>query len=140
MAGVSATSSVQFLVLGFCTGLCSGFGVPVARSFGANQFGRMKRYFHGALLTAVIAVILTTGCVLLLSWILKMLSVTEDICSQHSYLHNDYFPWTAIYTFVQLPVKRILRAVGDSRTPFLFLAFSACLNVVLDLICIIVFK
>ena len=41
LAGVGATSSVQFLVLGFCTGLCSGFGVPVARDFGANQFGRI---------------------------------------------------------------------------------------------------
>ena len=80
LAGVGATSSVQVLVLGFCTGLCSGFGVPVARDFGANQFGRMRKdIFHGALLTAVIAVILTTGCVLLCPWILKMLSVTEDI-------------------------------------------------------------
>ena len=78
LAGVGATSSVQFLVLGFCTGLCSGFGVPVARDFGANQFGRMRKdIFHGALLTAVIAVILTTGCVLLCPWILKMLSVTR---------------------------------------------------------------
>ena len=48
LAGVGATSSVQFLVLGFCTGLCSGFGVPVARDFGANQFGRMRKdIFHG---------------------------------------------------------------------------------------------
>ena len=140
LAGVGATSSVQFLVLGFCTGLCSGFGVPVARDFGANQFGRMRKdIFHGALLTAVIAVILTTGCVLLCPWILKMLSVTEDIYGNARIYILIIFlglPFTLLYNFL----SSILRAVGDSRTPFLFLAFSACLNVVLDLICIIVFK
>ena len=138
LAGVGATSSVQFLVLGFCTGLCSGFGVPVARDFGANQFGRMRKdIFHGALLTAVIAVILTTGCVLLCPWILKMLSVTEDIYGNARIYILIIFlglPFTLLYNFL----SSILRAVGDSRTPFL--AFSACLNVVLDLICIIVFK
>ena len=140
LAGVGATSSVQFLVLGFCTGLCSGFGVPVARDFGANQFGRMRKdIFHGALLTAVIAVILTTGCELLCPWILKMLSVTEDIYGNARIYILIIFlglPFTLLYNFL----SSILRAVGDSRTPFLFLAFSACLNVVLDLICIIVFK
>ena len=140
LAGVGATSSVQFLVLGFCTGLCSGFGVPVARDFGANQFGRMRKdIFHGALLTAVIAVILTTGCVLLCPWILKMLSVTEDIYGNARIYILIIFlglPFTLLYNFL----SSILRAVGDSRTPFLFLAFSACLNVVLDLTCIIVFK
>ena len=140
LAGVGATSSVQFLVLGFCTGLCSGFGVPVARDFGANQFGRMRKdIFHGALLTAVIAVILTIGCVLLCPWILKMLSVTEDIYGNARIYILIIFlglPFTLLYNFL----SSILRAVGDSRTPFLFLAFSACLYVVLDLICIIVFK
>ena len=114
LAGVGATSSVQFLVLGFCTGLCSGFGVPVARDFGANQFGRMRKdIFHGALLTAVIAVILTTGCVLLCPWI-----------RQRSYLHIDYFPWIAIYTFVQLPVKHSACGWGQQNAVFVSGLFS----------------
>ena len=93
LAGVGATSSVQFLVLGFCTGLCSGFGVPVARDFGANQFGRMRKdIFHGVLCTSL------------------SMDSQDAVCNggylrQRSYLHIDYFPWTAIYTFVQLPVK-----------------------------------
>lgn len=124
LAGVGATSSVQFLVLGFCTGLCSGFGVPVARDFGANQFGRMRKdIFHGALLTAVIAVILTTGCVLLCPWILKMLSVTEDIYGNARIYILIIFlglPFTLLYNFL----SSILRAVGDSRTPFCFWPFQ----------------
>ena len=68
-----------------------------------------------------------------------MLSVTEDIYGNARIYILIIFlglPFTLLYNFL----SSILRAVGDSRTPFLFLAFSACLNVVLDLICIIVFK
>ena len=68
-----------------------------------------------------------------------MLSVTEDIYGNARIYILIIFlglPFTLLYNFL----SSILRAVGDSRTPFLFLAFSACLNVVLDLTCIIVFK
>ena len=100
LAGVGATSSVQFLVIGFCTGLCSGFGVPVARDFGGGQLRRMRRdIFHGAFLTAVIAAILTAGCVLLCPWILKMLSVTEDIYG-NAYIYINYLYWAAFYAAV----------------------------------------
>ena len=37
LAAVGATSSVQFLVLGFCIGICCGFGIPIAQSFGGNN-------------------------------------------------------------------------------------------------------
>ena len=68
LASVGASSSIQFLVLGFCMGSCTGFGVPVAKYFGAGKIDQMKNYvFNGALLTAGIAVILTTVCSVFLS-------------------------------------------------------------------------
>ena len=80
LASVGASSSVQFLVLGFCMGSCTGFGVPVAKYFGAERYERMRNYiFNGAILTGAIAVILTTACALLCSWILHILSVPKDI-------------------------------------------------------------
>ena len=42
LAGVGASSSVQFLVLGFCMGSCAGFGVPIAKYFGAGKIRQMK--------------------------------------------------------------------------------------------------
>ena len=66
LASVGASSSIQFLVLGFCMGSCTGFGVPVAKYFGAGKIRQMKNYvFNGALLTAGIAAILTTVCSIL---------------------------------------------------------------------------
>ena len=138
LASVGASTSVQFLVLGFCMGSCTGFGIPVAKYFGAGDLKHMKNIiFNGAVLTAVIAVILTVLCTLLCPWILQVLSVQSDIyANAYSYLMIIFLglPFTLLYNYL----SSILRAVGDSRTPFLFLAFSAVLNIFLDLFFILI--
>ena len=140
LASVGASSSVQFLVLGFCTGTCCGFGVPVAKNFGARDYKKMKDcIFHSAVLGAVIAAILTTACALLCPQILHILSTPEDIY-RNAYLYLLIIflgiPFTILYNLV----SGILRAVGDSKTPFVFLAISTVLNIFLDLFCIAVLK
>ena len=140
LASVGASSSVQFLVLGFCMGCCTGFGVPIAKYFGAEKTEKMKNYiFNGAVLTAVIAVIVTTICAVLCQQILHILSVPEDIFDgAYAYLLIIFLgiPFTLLYNYL----SGILRAVGDSRTPFIFLAFSAVLNIFLDMFCIVILK
>ena len=80
LASVGASSSVQFLVLGFCMGSCTGFSVPVAKYFGAGKLDKMRDYiFNGAALAVLIAAILTTLCSLLCAPILHLLSVPSDI-------------------------------------------------------------
>ena len=53
LAGVGASSSVIFLILGFCNGCCCGFGIPVAQRFGARDYADMRRYVANALRLAV---------------------------------------------------------------------------------------
>ena len=140
LASVGASSSVQFLVLGFCLGTCSGFGVPVAKSFGAKREAEMRSYiFHGGLLTIIFAIVLTSVCVLLCPQILHMLSTPEDIFENaYRYLLIIFcgIPFTLAYNYL----AGILRAVGDSRSPFVFLAISTVLNIGLDFFCILVLQ
>jgi len=140
LASVGASSSVQFLVLGFCIGICCGFGIPVAKSFGAGDYKKMRKFiFHAIFITGVFAVALTFACALLCPQILYLLSTPEDIYKgAYRYLLVLFLgiPFTLLYNLV----SGILRAVGDSRTPFMFLAFSTILNIVLDLFCILVLK
>lgn len=140
LASVGASSSVQFLVLGFCMGSCAGFGVPIAKYYGANDSDRMRNsIFNGAFLTIVIAVILTTACSLLCPQILHILSVPEDIYQNaYAYLIIIFLgmPFTLLYNYL----SSVLRSVGDSKTPFLFLAISVVLNIFLDAFCILVLK
>ena len=44
LAAVGASTSVIFLILGFCNGCCAGFGIPVAQKFGARDYATMRRY------------------------------------------------------------------------------------------------
>lgn len=137
LASVGASTSVQFLVLGFCQGICQGFGIPVAQKFGAGNESEMRRYvFNGAIWVLIFAIIVTTITALLCPSILHMLQVNEEIYDNaYAYLIVIFLgiPFTLLYNFL----ASILRAIGDSRTPFYFLAFSAVLNIGLDFFCIL---
>lgn len=139
LAAVGASSSVQFLVLGFCIGICCGFGVPIAQRFGGKDFRSMRAYiWHSIFITIAAAVLLTTICALLCSAILHILTTPANIYKDaYIYLLIIFLgiPCTLLYNLL----SSILRAVGDSKTPFLFLVFSTILNIILDLVCIVVF-
>ncbi len=139
LAAVGATSSVQFLILGFCMGVCMGFGIPISQRFGGRDYSSMRKMiFHGWILIGIIAAVFTLACSLLTGNILKLLAVKEDIFSMtYNYLLIIFLgiPCTMLYNYV----ANVLRAVGDSRTPFLFLVLSAGLNIGLDLLFIQVF-
>ena len=138
LAGVGASSSVQFLVLGFCIGVCCGFGIPIAKSFGAKDYDKMRSdIFHGMVLSGIFAVVLTVLCALLCPQILHLLSTPEDIYNNaYQYLFIIFLgiPFNLLYNLM----AGIFRSVGDSRTPFMFLAFSTVLNIGMDLFFILV--
>jgi putative MATE family efflux protein len=140
LASVGASSSVQFLILGFCTGTCCGFAVPIAKNFGAKDYRKMRDcIFHAAVLAAAFAAIFTVACAILCPNILHILSTPEDIyANAYRYLLIIFLgiPFTILYNLV----SGILRAVGDSKTPFIFLGISTVLNIFLDLFCILVLR
>lgn len=138
LAAVGSSSSVQFFVLGFCMGTCIGFSIPVAQRFGAQDYDEMKKYvFGGAILSLIVAVVMTIVTGLLCGVILEALQVNSDIFDMaYQYLIVIFLgiPFTILYNYL----SGLLRAIGDSKTPFLFLALSAVLNIFLDFFCILV--
>lgn len=140
LASVGATSSVQFLVIGFLVGTTCGFGIPLAKTFGAQDEKRLRnQIFHALLLSCVIALVLTVLCTCFCPKILSLLSTPKDIYTgAYGYLIVLFLgiPFTLLYNLL----SAILRAVGDSKTPFLFLAFATVLNILLDLLYIKVFQ
>ena len=60
LAGVGATSSINFMIIGFCMGVCGGFAIPVAQQFGAQKYEQLRRYvYNGYLLSVVFSIVLT---------------------------------------------------------------------------------
>lgn len=138
LASVGASTSVIFLILGFCNGCCCGFGIPVAQKFGARDYATMRRYVTVALqLALVMSIVIAAVSGYYCRDILRMMR-TPDLVFDGAY---DYL----LVTFIGIPctffynlLASIIRALGDSKTPFWFLLLSTVLNVFLDLFCILV--
>lgn len=139
LAAVGASSSVIFLILGFCNGCTGGFGIPVAQRFGARDYSEVRRYVAASYrVCSVISVALAVVTSLLCSHILVWMRTPEGI------FHEAYL--YLLVTFIGIPftmtynlLASIIRALGDSRTPFFFLILASVLNIGLDLLFILVF-
>ena len=140
LAGVGATGSISFLVLGFGMGICSGFAIPVAQYFGARNESRMRHYAaNGLVLSGVIALLLTVVTVVFCRDILSMMD-TPAACFEEAYQYIVIVFAGIPFIFLYNLLSGYLRSLGDSRTPLLFLLLSSVLNVVLDLAFILLFK
>ncbi len=139
LAAIGSTGSVCFLVIGFATGLCTGLSIPVAQRYGAGDMKGMRRYIMNAVYIAVAAaalltLITTIGC----RPLLKLMQTPDSIIdSAHSYLFVIFAGLSA--TILYNLLAGFLRAMGDSRTPLLFLAVSSVLNILLDFVMILIF-
>lgn len=140
LAGVGSTGSINFLIVGFCMGLCGGFAIPVAQCFGAGDYERLRRYFANAIYaSAVLAVLITVTVSLLCARILHMMNTPADVYDYaYSYILVIFLgiPVTILYNLL----SSIIRALGDSRHPVLFLMASSVVNIGLDLVFILVFR
>jgi len=138
LAAVGASSSVVFLILGFCNGCCGGFGIPVAQKFGAHDYSTMRRCVSVSLqLAALMSVVLAVVTGILCDDILRLMRTPSNIFDEaYVYLLITFIgiPCTFFYNLL----SSIIRALGDSKTPFWFLLLAAVLNIVLDLFCILV--
>lgn len=138
LASVGASTSVVFLILGFCTGCCSGFSIPVAQKFGARDYVTMRRFISVSLkISGVMSVALAIITSLLCAYILRTMQTPENIFDgAYTYLLITFIGIPSIFFYNLL--SGVIRALGDSKTPFWFLLLSSVLNIILDLFCIIV--
>jgi len=138
LAAVGATGSVNFLVIGLCLGLCSGFSIPVAQAFGAKNEKEVRRcVWHAVILSAVLSVVFAAMATILCKPLLRLMNTPEEILdASASYIGIIFaaIPCCVLYNMA----GGILRALGDSRTPVAFLIFASLINIVLDLFLIIV--
>lgn len=137
LAAVGSVSSLNFLVIGFVGGTCSGFGIPLAKAMGAkNQQAFQKYFWNGVwicLVLSAIMVFLTNG---LLHTLLRLMNTPADIYdSSVSYIRVLFWgiPVTILYNYS----AGILRASGDSQRPTNHLLISSAVNIVLDYIFIV---
>ena len=137
LAAVGSTGSINFLVIGFCMGVCNGFAIPVSHKFGAGDYVGMRKYVANcAWLGLAFSVIMTVVTAILCRDILVWMKTPANIIDgAHNYIFIIFIgiPTVFLYNIV----AGVIRATGDSKTPVVFLVLSSIINIVLDLYFII---
>ena len=134
LAAEGTANPVMSIVILGISGICMGASVLMSEFFGAGEYGKLKRemsttVIFGCYFSLAVAVL----GVLLAKPLLAALNVPEELLDMAStYLRIIFLG--APFTYFYNAVSSALKSVGDSRTPLKFLAFSAVLNAVLDLI------
>ncbi|MFR1832045.1 MAG: MATE family efflux transporter [Lachnospiraceae bacterium] len=137
LAAVGSTGSVVFLVWGLVTGLTSGFSVILAQQFGAGDKKGLCRYEGASVwLCGVIGILMTVILMLGLNPILRLMNTPDEIFGETRAYLGVLFAGILI-TFAYNMLAGMLRALGDSKTPLLFLVIASILNIVLDIVFIL---
>lgn len=139
LAAVGATGSFSFLVIGFAMGMCSGLCIPVAQYFGAGDYKNLRAALMQAVyITAAVTLLLTAAMLFLTRPMLTLIQTPADIFEQsYSYI-SIIFIGIAPTMLYNLPAG-VLRSLGDSKTPLLYLVIASILNVVLDILFVVYF-
>nr|WP_302595525.1 MATE family efflux transporter [uncultured Cellulosilyticum sp.] len=140
LAAVGATSTLNNLIIGFLIGITNGFAIIVARRFGAKAYESMRKAIAGTLKLGIfIALILTIVSVGFLTPILHLLNMPEELMASGS-LYIRIILMGMMAAMLYNVCASILRAMGDTVTPLIFLIISTVSNVFLDYIFILGLK
>ena len=137
LAAVGSTGSLINLMVNVFIGLSVGGSVAVARAFGANDPAAVHRSVHTAMSLAIIAGV-TVGLIgfIFCRPLLKMMdNPVLDLATTYMKIYFLGMPFNMVYNFG----ASILRAVGDTKRPLIYLTIAGVVNVVLNLILVIVF-
>lgn len=140
LAAVGATGPLVNMVNGFFIGISSGATVILSQNYGAgNRQGVQDALHTGVTLSLVLGAIITVLGVGLGPWVMSLMNMPKNCMGDASVYLRIYFAG-AIGSMVYNMGAGILRAMGDSRRPMLFLMATCVLNVVLDVLFVAVLK
>lgn len=139
LAAVGSTGSINFMILGFCMGVCNGFAIPVAQKFGAKDEKQLRYYVANSIwLSIIFAVVMTIAVCALCRNILIWMDTPADIFdASYAYIIVIFMgiPVTYLYNLL----SGFMRSLGDSKSPLIFLVISSVLNILFDVVAIAVF-
>lgn len=137
LAAVGNMSALFLLVIGFAQGVTNGFSVIVAQNFGSGNLSELRKSIAASMkLSFVLSTVLTVLSIGILKDVLLLMQTAEEILSdslRYGYIILGGLTVTMAYNLC----SGVLRALGDSRTPFFAIIISSVLNVLLD--CLFIF-
>ena len=139
-SAVGSVGPIVNMLIGFFTGLSSGASVVISQYYGAKRFDKIDKAVRTAsLITLISGVLLSLLGILLVPAMLDLMNMPENVYEEaQTYLVIYFAGMTGLMIYNM--GAGILRAIGDSQKPFFFLACTAIVNILLDLLFAIKFK
>ncbi len=139
LAAVGSTGSLTFLFYTLCIGLATGAGILIAQRFGADDLLSVRRLIansaYALLALGVIISVVSTCCA---EPLLRLLDTPESVLPDAvGYMRISCMGTIAVAAYNW--INSVMRSLGDSKTPLVFLIIASLINVVLDLLFVVVF-
>ena len=139
LAAVGNSYEITLIYIAFAFGSNMGASVIVSQYFGAGKKKEMKTAITTTFIaTAVLAIVLTLLGILLTDILLETINTPPELMAM-SAEYLDIYIYGVVFLFFYNIATGIFTAMGDSRTPFLFLAFSSTANIGLDILFVTAF-
>ena len=139
LAAVGSTTVFIYFILCFIQGLTSGFSIILGQRFGRGDMEAVKRSVIASVYISIaVTVIITAVTCSMVPVIVRLMKIPAEISQDASVYLLIVLAGTGATVFYNL-ISNILRALGDSRIPLVYLIFSSILNVVLDIVFIVPF-
>ncbi|MBQ8201897.1 MAG: MATE family efflux transporter [Clostridia bacterium] len=140
MTAVSSAGWLDWTVLSIAIGLTQGFGIQIAQSFGAGDYTQMRKAAGQSLLLSLATIVVLEVASQLLLWpVLRLMDTPDEIIHLTCLYLRIIFGGMALVMGFNL-FSGFLRAVGDSTTPLIAMTTAACINIVLDILFVAVFR
>jgi putative MATE family efflux protein len=134
LAAIGSCGAIYELLVGFALGIGNGLSIVTARSFGSGDEQLLKKSVASSLIIGVISSIaITVIGSLLLYPLLRLLNTPESIIEE-AYSYISVIALFIIVMFLYNLCASLMRAIGNSVIPLVFLIISSCLNILLDLL------
>lgn len=140
LASVGATGSITYFFYTLCIGLATGIGILISQSFGAGNHENVKKYIaNSAYVLGVFGIVISIVSTILAPFLLKMLNTPPEIFDASvGYMRISCIGTAAVAAYNW--INAVMRSLGDSKTPLIFLVVASILNVILDLLFVVVFS
>lgn len=139
LAAVGATTSLSDMLIEFINGIICGFGIIIAKYFGSKEEKEMRKSIAGTVILGItVTILISSVCLVFLPQILSILNVSENLLSDATSYIRVIIGGLLATTLYNI-CAAVLRSIGDSFTPLIFLIISNALNIGLDYLFICTF-
>lgn len=140
LAAVSASFFIYYFIISLVIGIGSGTSVVISQFFGAKEFDKVQKTFSSFFIFMLVAgVLLSIAGIIFAEPMFRLTNTPEDVIPQAVTYFRIYVGGTFLFVTFNSIIS-ILRGVGESVRPMLFILLTTILNIALDLLFIVVFK